>query len=215
MTRYSWPVVAAIVVALFLPASRRSNSQPLPGPELRGGTSLWTVLATRRSMRTFGPRDPTTAQLAQLLWAAQGTVDSHRTAPSAGALYPLTLRVVNARGVWRYESEDHALHHEWPDNRRAAVADASYFQASLRAAPITIVITAEIGITAAKYGRPAAERFVALEAGHAAQNLLLAATALDLAAVPVGAFDEAALRRALDLPAPSTPLYLVAIGTKP
>lgn len=54
-----------------------------------------------------------------------------------------------------------------------------------------------------------------MEAGHAAQNVLLAATSEGLAAVPVGAFDDAALARALVLPAGETPLYVVPVGTAP
>ena len=51
-----------------------------------------------------------------------------------------------------------------------------------------------------------------LEAGHVAQNVLLGAVALDLAAVPVGAFDDERVRLALDLPNGEEPLYLVAVG---
>ena len=79
---------------------------------------------------------------------------------------------------------------------------------------MTLVITAEIAITATKYGARA-ERYVTLEAGHAAENVLLTATALGLGAVPVGAFDDDAVRRVLGLPRAVTPLYLIPVGSVP
>ncbi|HSN24737.1 MAG TPA: SagB/ThcOx family dehydrogenase, partial [Kofleriaceae bacterium] len=132
-------------------------------------------------------------------------------APSAGALYPLAVHVVDASGTWRYLPGSHALVREAKGDRRADVAAASYGQAAVRTAPVVLVITAELAITARKYGGRA-ERFATLEAGHVAQNILLEATALGLAAVPVGAFDDEQLRRAFDLGREATPLYLIPIG---
>lgn len=220
MVRLTWPLLFALpLVALpgLAPTRARPSpdTRPLPAPTLLGGAPVWTVIAARRSRRAFGDRALTDAELAQLLWAAQGLDDGHRTAPSAGALYPLTVRVVDARGVWRYAPAQHALVAEQPRDRRAALADAALRQQAVRTAPLTLVITGELAITAATYGTRGADRFVALEAGHVAQNVLLAATALGLAAVPVGAFDEAALPTALALPTGATPLYLIPVGPLP
>jgi SagB-type dehydrogenase family enzyme len=99
---------------------------------------------------------------------------------------------------------------ETSEDRRGAVVDASFGQPAVRA-PTVIVISAEIAITARKYG-PRAERYAVLEAGHAAQNVLLTAAALDLGAAPVGAFDDRALRRAVGLAEDATPLYVIPIG---
>ncbi|MBS1124685.1 MAG: Nitroreductase family, partial [Deltaproteobacteria bacterium] len=44
------------------------------------------------------------------------------------------------------------------------------------------------------------------------QNALLTATALGLGAVPVGAFEDEKLRRALNLAGDVTPLYLIPVG---
>jgi SagB-type dehydrogenase family enzyme len=96
-------------------------------------------------------------------------------------------------------------------DRRAALAEASHGQQAIRSAPVTLVITAELAITAKKYGARA-ERFATLEAGHAAQNTLLTATALGLGAVPIGAFDDAAVRSLLGQPGDVTPLYLIPVG---
>ncbi len=212
MTSLWCTVLLAVATTYGIARSEPLRERRLPQPTERGGSALWSVLTSRHSQRAFGDRELTPAELGQLLWAAQGQLGAHRTAPSAGALYPLTVRVVDARGIWRYVPADHALVLEASGDRRAALAAAAYGQASLRSAPVTLLITGDLSITAAKYGTRA-ERFVTLEAGHVAQNVLLAATALGLAAVPIGAFDDAALRALL--PRSATPLYLIPIGSPP
>ena len=192
--------------------SSAPERRALPSPRREGGASLAGVIASRRSVRAFGSRALDDRELGQLLWAAQGVTDGHRAAPSAGALYPLTVRVVDARGVWRYAPADHVVIRESAVDQRPAVAAASHGQDAVRTAPATLVITAEIAITATKYGERA-ERFATLEAGHAAQNVLLTATGLGLGAVPVGAFEDDKLRRALGLAGDVTPLYLIPVGS--
>jgi nitroreductase len=51
-----------------------------------------------------------------------------------------------------------------------------------------------------------------MEAGHAAQNLLLQAAALNLGAVLVGAFDDLEVKRILNLKTQEAPLYLIPVG---
>ena len=193
------------------PAARRV----LPAPIRNGGPSLATVLSSRHSVRAFGDRELEDTELGQLLWAAQGVTEAgRRTAPSAGGLYPLTIRVADAHGVWRYVPANHALVPESPVDRRASIAAASFGQSPLHVAPVVLVITASYAVTAQKYGGRA-ERFATLEAGHAAQNVLLEASALGLGAVPIGGFADDALRRALELQPEETPLYLIAVGACP
>ncbi|MGE5185872.1 MAG: SagB/ThcOx family dehydrogenase [Acidobacteriota bacterium] len=195
------------------PLDRLAEKRVLPAPQTSGGPSLASVLATRRSRREFGARALDDAELGQLLWAAQGVSDGHRTAPSAGALYPLTIHVVDARGVWHYVPADHAVVRDATGDHRGQLVSASFGQAATRA-PEVLVVTADIAVTAKKYGARA-ERFATLEAGHVAENVLLEAAALGLDAVPVGAFDEAAVRRALGLTSQDTPLYLIPVGPPP
>jgi len=193
-------------------SARTIDRRVLPPPERDGGPSLTHVLATRHSVRTFRSEALDDEALGQLLWAAQGINDGHRTAPSAGALYPLKIYVADSQGVWRYVPDDHALVRERTDDRRAAITRACFGQDAVSGAPVLLVVTAEIAITARKYG-PRAERYAALEAGHATQNVLLTATALGLGAVPIGAFDDATLSKAVGLAAHVTPFYVVPVGT--
>ncbi len=186
----------------------------LPPPRLRSGTSVEEALTQRRSVRRFASRALTLEELSQLLWAAQGVTDAtngRRTAPSAGATYPLVLYAVTSRGVDRYLPDGHRLERCLAGDLRSVIADAALGQTAVRRAPLTIVIAAVRPRTTRRYG-DRGEMYIHMEAGHAAQNLLLQAVALELAAVPVGAFEPAGLARALNLPANEQPLYLVPVG---
>lgn len=186
----------------------------LPNPRERGAKSLEEAIASRRSVREFLPGPLSIEQLSQLLWAAQGVTSAtgQRAAPSAGALYPLEVYVATAAGVHRYEPARHRLVRLTRDDRRAALRGAALGQPSVGEAPAVFVIAAEPGRTEAKYGPTRTPRYVAMEAGHAAQNLLLEAVALGLAAVPVGAFDDARVKDVLRLPSHEEPLYLIPVG---
>lgn len=191
----------------------REETIALPAPRSQGGLSLEEVIATRRSVRTFTVEQPSDSELAQLLWAAQGETDprGYRTAPSAGALYPLEIYVVMEEGLFHYEPGEHILALWREGDLRDALWRAALQQDSLWQAPAVMVMTAVIERTATKYGARA-ERYVYLEAGHAAQNLLLQAVALGLGAVPIGAFDDEGVRAALSLPQDHAPIYLIPVG---
>ncbi|HEY6106642.1 MAG TPA: nitroreductase family protein [Anaeromyxobacteraceae bacterium] len=184
----------------------------LPPPRL-GETPLARALAGRRSRREFGRRDLSTEALAALCWAAQGRTASWggRTAPSAGGLHPLRLSVADVRGVWRYHPGRHALELAAAEDRRARLAAAALGQACVRDASAVFALTADPEVLRLRY-RARAERYCTLEAGHAAQNLLLAAEALGLAAVPVAAFEDQAVLEALGLAPSALALYLVPAG---
>jgi SagB-type dehydrogenase family enzyme len=185
----------------------------LPPPSPAGTVSLDDALSRRRSARSWSSEALSEDEVSRLAWSAQGLTDNagHRTAPSAGALYPLELYLLNAEGVFRYVPEGHKLEQlELPD-KRGEVAKATFGQDVVGAAPMLVVVTGVIARTRAKYG-DRAERFVALEVGHATQNILLQATALGLGARPVGAFEDEAVRSALQLPSGIFPYYVVCVG---
>jgi SagB-type dehydrogenase family enzyme len=188
----------------------------LPAPRQQGRVSLEEALAQRRSIRAYGGRLLTWDEVSQLLWAAQGTTDPRglRTAPSAGALYPLEVYLILPGGWYQYRSQGHQLQQLGSADLREELWAAGLRQEPLRQAPAIFVITAVVERTARKYGQRA-ERYAVLEAGHAAQNLLLQATALGLGAVPIGAFDDDRVRAALGLDASFTPLYLIPVGAPP
>lgn len=186
----------------------------LPAPATRGRVSLEEALASRRSVREFDPEPLDPPRLSQLLWAAQGITDPGglRTAPSAGALYPLEVYVVSAAGLRHYEPQGHRLRRLDARDLRGALARAALGQECVARAPAVFVIAGVRARTEAKYGARSG-RYLDMEAGHAAQNLLLQAVTLGLGGVPVGAFDDEAVRATLGLPRGHQPLYLVPIGT--
>lgn len=185
----------------------------LPPPARRGGMALAEALATRRSRRAFAPAPLAEEHVAQLCWAAQGVTDpvGHRTAPSAGGLFGLDLHGADAGGVWRYDPVRHARIGVFPADRRTEVARAAAQQEWIGDAPLVLAIAIEPARLAEKYGHRAA-LYGALEAGHAAQNVLLTATSLGLASVPVGAVDDPQIRRHLGLAPGRDPVYLVVVG---
>jgi len=213
-------LIGAIAVSLFSlgrpsgPPADRGPVEPLPSPQLAGRLSLEEALQARRSVRSFTSEALTRAEVGQLLWAAQGLTDSagHRTAPSAGALYPLELDVVTADGVARYVPDEHGLVPRGATDLRAALQRAALEQPAVGEAPLIVVISGVVDRTSARYGAERAERYVALEAGHAAQNVLLQAVSLGLGAVPIGAFTDAEVRRLLGLADGEAPLYLIPVG---
>ena len=162
----------------------------LPAPDRDGTMSVEATLAERRSRRTFSTAELPIDVVGQLLWAGQGvTADSgYRTAPSAGATYPLELYATTATNVMHYLPEDHRLERRPDRTALAALATLAFGQDVVGAAPFVIVVVGVPSRTEAEYGAFGAA-FVDREAGHATQNILLQATALGLAAVPVGGFD--------------------------
>jgi len=199
-------------------ARRLSGRIPLsphdPNPT---GSALRQLLMVRRSTRELGDEALTLKEASQLLWAGQGITrpDGGRTAPSAGALYPLELRLVVSRveglapGVYRYEPAEHALSFLAAGARASSLHRAALAQKPIVEAAAIIVILGIYERTAVKYG-DRAERYVLLEAGHAAQNILLQAAELDLGAVPLGAFEDASVKQILGTA--GAPIYLIPVG---
>ncbi len=189
---------------------------PLPTPRLKSSVSLEETLAKRRSVREFSDEPLSLDEIGQLMWAAQGITSSigQRTAPSAGGLYPLEIYVVKDDGVYRYIPVNHQLRAHLRGDVRHALVVASLEQGAVQSAPVNIVIAAVYARTSGKYGEERTPRYVHLEAGHAAQNILLQAVALNLGAVPIGAFYDDPVKQALALPSDQQPLYVIPVGRR-
>jgi len=119
--------------------------------------------------------------------------------------------VVSPDGVEHYDPRAHAVRSHRAGELRSKLRAAAFGQRCVGGAPATFVITGVFARTTTKYGRRAG-RYVLIEAGHAAQNLLLQATALGLGAVPVGAFQDKQVAKVLSLPKDHIPLYLIPVG---
>jgi SagB-type dehydrogenase family enzyme len=199
----------------------KEGSISLPDPNRQGVKSVEEALAERRSLREYKPGPISLAELGQLLWAAQGiTGDGElKTAPSAGALYPLEVYAVvgNVKGlpegVYRYRPQTHALESVMQADVRSRLAAAALNQAWIEKAPLVIAIAAVYDRTTKKYGDRGV-RYVHMEVGHAAENVYLQAGALGLGTVMVGAFDDTRVRKTLNLPKEEQPLCLMPVGRR-
>ena len=206
--------VAAGLLVWTPPTAADGEAHNLPAPRLDSDVSLEWSLAHRRSRRKMAETPLSPAQLGQLLWAGQGITrkaGGFRTAPSAGARYPLRVYLLTADGVFVYRPRGHKLVRVQRQDVRTRLWKHVYARPWLRGAPAIFAIAADYRITEAKYGRKA-RRFVHIEVGHVGQNLLLQATAMGLRCVGIGAFHDSRSKATLALPKHEELIYLIAVG---
>ena len=186
----------------------------LPPPVLDGEVSLEQALTLRRSTRSFADTPLAFDDVAQLLWAAQGiTHDSRgfRTAPSAGALFPLEIYFASEEGTYHYLPQNHEVDQMSTEDRRPDICNAAMGMPWVGQAALDIVIAGISEKVMVVYGEKAS-RLVDVESGHIAQNLHLQAAALGLGSVPIGAFNRKQVQEILGLPKEHRPLYIVCVG---
>jgi SagB-type dehydrogenase family enzyme len=189
----------------------------------RRSADLWQCLARRRSQRHYRDRPLSQAELAALLWATQGITGTmsgyhFRAAPSAGALYPVETYVAVHRveglapGLWHFHVLDFALELVAAGDCRQPLVAAGLSQSFLGDAAAVFIWTGILNRARWKY-RERAVRYLFLDAGHICQNLMLAATALDLGVCPVGAFFDDEVERLVQVDQKEeVALYLAAVG---
>lgn len=189
----------------------------------RSPADLWQCLARRRSLRHYQDRSLSQEELTALIWATQGiTLASRnflfRAAPSAGALYPVETYLAVHRvegvepGIWHLQVPEFALEMLRRGDFRRELVDAGLSQNFLGAGAVVFIWTAILNRARCKY-RERAIRYIFLDAGHICQNLMLAATALDLGCCPVGAFFDEEVERLLEVDGQEeVALYLAAVG---
>ena len=186
----------------------------LTEPKLKGLVSLEEALAKRRSVRLFAGEALKREQLSQLAWAGQGITEPRgglRTAPSAGAIYPIVLYFANEEGLFIYLPEQHSLEQVVEQDVRSDLAATSSTPESIANAACDIIVAGSARKLMAQF-RDKARTFMLLEAGHIAQNIQLQAVCLDLGSVPVGEFDEKSVNRICRLPRNLEPIYIICVG---
>ena len=186
--------------------------------------NLTVLLERRYSCRDFQAKALNLDDISTLLWATCGRkydsiTGATRTAPSAGATYPLELYVLVGEnstaklkaGVYHYLIQEHALEMIREGDKRLELAQACLGQDFICAAPVSLVIAAKFQRTTDRYGKRG-ERYIYMEAGHASQNTYLAVTNLGLATCEVGAFSDDSVKRLLSLGDDCIPLSVMPIG---
>jgi SagB-type dehydrogenase family enzyme len=187
------------------------------------GMSLWEAIRKRQSIRNFSNQPLSKTDLSRLLWATQGITRKasgfeFRTAPSAGALYPVETYVIIhsvesiPSGVYHYSVRDHELDHIKKGDFRKEIARAALDQDIAYTANLVFVWTAIFERSKWKY-KQRAYRYVYLDAGHIAQNLALAAVGLNLGCCQIAALydDEANELLGVDGTSESV-LYMSVLG---
>ena len=179
--------------------------------------SLEDALLKRRSIRNFKDKPVKFKDFSQILWACYGkNIYGKRTVPSAGATYPLEIFVVVRNveslkpGLYHYNSKKHSIKLVKEGDFSSELCSFCLNQGFVKKAAFNIIIAAEFERTTTYYGKRG-EMYVLLEAGHAAQNVYLEATALNLGCVAVGAFDELKVKKFFELK--PHPLYILSIGS--
>lgn len=193
----------------------------LPQPYDDGHVSVEKALLLRRSVREYSDSPLALNEISQLLWAAQGNTSpaGFRTAPSAGALYPLVIYLVAGNvndlppGVYRYKPKSHALANVIKGDKRAELSAAALGQSCVKKSAAVIVLAAVYERTMRKYGQRGI-RYVHIEAGHASQNIYLQAVSQDLGTVEIGAFDDEKVKKALHMLTIEQPLSIMPVGKK-
>ncbi len=208
---------------------------PLPAPHEKGDLSVESALQNRRSTRRYKKFPLSKEILGQILWAGQGITEKSdnppafwgdrawpgglRTAPSAGALYPLDVYVAVghvedlAPGVYRYLPGKQALEHTAEGDRREELSRAALGQACVREGAVVLIISGVYARSAAKYG-DRAQRYTHIETGAVGQNIYLQAESLGLGTVMVGAFNDKKVQSVLGLSQDEIPLAIMPIGKK-
>jgi len=145
------------------------------------------VIAKRRSVRHFSNKlDVSDSDIRALLEAAV-------SAPTAGNIQPWRFTVVRSPEAKERLAE--VLRQRWATN-----------------APVLIVVSLDPRPCAARYGDRGETLYGIQDTAAAAENILLTAFDRGLASCWIGAFDEVAVRDALGILAPITPVVILPVG---
>ncbi len=201
----------------------------LPAPRHDGGVSIEKAMLERRSVRQYSPDPITLADCSQLLWSAYGitlTLEKMpdfvrgglRTAPSAGARYPLELYLVAWNvsdlppGIYRYESNGHKLQKIADGDFRDPLAEACLGQDWLKQAAVSIVYSAVFERNTVKYGERGRQRYVCMDLGHSGENVYLQCGSMGMGTCAIGAFTDLRLKQVIGMTKEEEPLYVMPVG---
>ncbi len=212
-------IVVLIMFGIFARSGSSQEAIKLPEPQFKGQTSVEEALKSRRSVREYTDTSLTLSEISQILWAAQGKTHAWglRTAPSAGALYPLEIFVVAGKvdelpvGVYRFRCHEHDLVRVLEGDKRGDLYRSALKQESIRDAPAVFVIASVYERVMKKYGERGI-RYAHIEVGAAAENIYLQCESLGLGTVIIGAFHDDKVRKALSLKDDEKPLAIMPVG---
>lgn len=231
MNRFGIVIIAGLAVLAMAMMAVSENSVSsnegtskvikLPEPQTDGGISVERALDERRSIRTFGNKALTLDEVSQLLWACQGVTDDkgHRTAPSALAIYPLEVYLLAENvtglptGVYQYSPQGHNLTVIDQGNIDEYYNASAGFEGWIKTAPAIFVITGDFNPTSKMPGRDLSP-WVYIDAGAAAENLLLEVVSMDLASTYTAGFNANKTKELLGLGVGKETIGVLPVGRK-
>ncbi len=181
-------------------------------PRLKGEKSVEECIFERESVRKFWDKEIEPEKLSLLLWAVQGKKSDKRTAPSAGAVYPLEIFVIlKKKGLFYYDINNHSLILKKEGDIGKELASAAWNQEFIEQAPLILIILANFSKIIQRYSDRGV-KYAIIEVGHCAQNVHLEAVSLELGSVPIGAFEDKKVKKLLELQESLDPIYIIPIG---
>lgn len=228
---FVWIFALAFFITNLPGTSLFSEEINLPEPSYSSQTSVEEALKNRRSVREYQDTELKLKQMSQILWSAYGITKpmpnapeflrgGFKTAPSAGARYPLEIYVLAhnveglERGIYKFKVVEHELTLVKKGSFMEQLVSASYNQSWIGNAAAAIVYTAVYERITERYGERGRERYVCMDLGHYAQNIYLQCESLDLATCAVGAFDDSKVGELLEISDKETPLYIMPLGKR-
>ena len=216
--------IIAVSLALLLAAGALAlENVKLPPPEITGGMAINQAIHARRSIRNYREAPISLRDLGQLLWSAQGITDTktgHRAAPSAVATYPLKLYAVVKEGgvtglpagVYLYAPKDHGLTivkkgNFYPD----VVASMHFYNSWVEKSAVVFIFTGASTLIE-KMSKDSGMLFTDLEAGMAAENLLLESVSLGLGGCTIGGFKSEKAAALIGIDKNVRLLLIVSVG---
>ncbi len=188
----------------------------LPPPRSEGGAPVWRVLRRVRPDPPVSGMTLTLADLSQVLSPLAARKEG-RGYPSAGGAYPLEVYVAAQRlqdtfaGTYHYAVKNHQLEQTALGFDAAAWREALLGMELVEAASVLVVFTAVPERSEAVYGLRG-YRYALIEAGYAVGAVMVAATALGLAAYPAETFYDEQVSRLLSLPEGEHPVVVLLLG---
>ncbi|MCD4679028.1 MAG: SagB/ThcOx family dehydrogenase [Bacteroidales bacterium] len=200
----------------------------LPQPDFEGELSVESALHSRRSVREYRASPLTLEEISQILWAAYGITKPDnvreflrggmKTAPSAGARYPLEIYLVAINvtgltpGIYLYRPQGHQLLKLFEGDVRDELANATYSADVVKRAPACLVYSAVYKRTTEKYGDRGRERYVCMDVGFSAENVYLQARSLNIGTVMVGSVIDDKVRKVIKMSEEETPMCFMPLG---
>ena len=194
----------------------------LPKTVKKTDFSIEEVIALRRSIREYLNKPLKIEDLAQILWAAQGITEPSltlRSAPSAGATYPLEIYILSKnvknlkKGIYKYLPTYHSLKLIREGDYSYNLYQACLYQDWVLNAAANLIITAIYERTTYRYGARGI-RYVYMEAGHVGQNIYLQAAALNIGTVAIGAFYDEEVENIIQVSNQEKVIYIFPLGYK-